>query len=373
MFKLKTFIATAALALCGLSASAQSQEAIQEEQSLGYRPQPYTFIQVQGGANKVFSPGSKFGPTFSLGVGRMFSPIVGARLHANGYQAKNQMPNKGADYKYKYITADADLMLNLVNIFSKTNNHLVDVYLIGGVGLTTAWDNKEFQSNLAAAPFSPNLEWGKGTTRETLLSHNIRAGILADINVHKNWAIGLEVDVNSMDDRFNSKYNNADDWMVTGQLSITYKFGHKSPRTISAPVTTTSEYVDNNNNDASIAAATAANATASEISDEPINETIFFQIRETESAANRDAILAKVVTWCKKYPNKTITIDGYADKGTGNPRINQAYAQQRAMNVKRDLQKKGVPEAQMTVASHGDTVQPFAENDKNRCVIIVGK
>ena len=68
-----------------------------------------------------------------------------------------------------------------------------------------------------------------------------------------------------------------------------------------------------------------------------------------------------------------VSIDGYADKGTGNPKINQGYAQKRAESVAKALQDKGVPAKQIKVSSHGDEIQPFADNDKNRCVIIVGK
>ena len=44
----------------------------------------------------------------------------------------------------------------------------------------------------------------------------------------------------------------------------------------------------------------------------------------------------------------------------------------RANKVASQLEKRGVPKAQMVVNSYGDTVQPFSENDKNRCVIVVG-
>ena len=77
--------------------------------------------------------------------------------------------------------------------------------------------------------------------------------------------------------------------------------------------------------------------------------------------------------WCNKYPTKSISISGYADKGTGNPKINQGYAKQRADKVAKILQQKGIAASRMTVNSYGDTVQPFAENDKNRCVIVVGE
>ena len=127
---LKTIFASAVMATCGLTAFAQNPVADEEAQSLGYKPQPYGFVQVQGGVNKVFSPGSKFNPTFSVGVGGMFTPIVGARLHVNGLETKNGFGSIDDTYKFKYITSDLDLMLNIVNIFSKKNLHPVDVYLI---------------------------------------------------------------------------------------------------------------------------------------------------------------------------------------------------------------------------------------------------
>ena len=89
--------------------------------------------------------------------------------------------------------------------------------------------------------------------------------------------------------------------------------------------------------------------------------------------ANKKEIIKKVAEWCKKNPDKVVTIDGYADRGTGNPQINKEYAQQRAEKVAKALQQEGIPASQLKVDSHGDTIQPFPENDKNRCVIIVGK
>ena len=107
------------------------------------------------------------------------------------------------------------------------------------------------------------------------------------------------------------------------------------------------------------------------IAEKPIKETIFYAIRESD--ANSEDILNAVAEWCKKYPNKKITIDGYADKGTGNPTVNAGYAKDRAEKAAAALKAKGVPESQMVIKSYGDTVQPFPDNDKNRCVIIEGK
>ena len=372
MRKLKTILASALMLVGALTATAQNKAADDEAQALGYKPQPYWFIQVQGGVNKIFSPESKWNPTFSLGVGRMFSPVVGARLHFNGYETKNGFSTNCNTYKFKYLTSDLDLMLNVVNMFSKKNRHLIDVYLIGGIGLTYAWDNKEF-CTFPGATCDISNAWGPNKSpRHSLLSHNLRVGLMADVNIAKHWSVGAEVDLNSLDDRFNSKYNNSDDWMLTAQLSVTYKFGFGKPaKPVAAPVTTTRDY-DTQNKSAVIANATPKAVQAAEIV-EPINETLFYAIRETDNAANKEAVINKVAQWCKKYPNKTVTVDGYADKGTGNEKVNNGYAQQRAENVAKALKAKGVPESQIKVASHGDTVQPFADNDKNRCVIIVGK
>ena len=376
MRQLKTILASVLLAASSLMASAQNPVADEESRTLGYKPQPYGFVQLQGGVNTVnnfFSaPGSKFNPTFSAAVGYMFSPIVGSRLHFNGYETKNGFGSIDDTYKHKYLTSDLDLMVNIINIFNKKNRHPVDLYLIGGIGLTYAWDNAPFCAITGETEDISNA-WGPTKTpRQSLLSHNLRVGLLADVNVAKHWSVGLEVDLNSLDDRFNSKYKNIDDWLVTAQLSVTYKFGFGKPaKPVEAPVTTNRDYDDASKN-ANIVSATPKTVTATPI-EEPINETLFYAIRETDNAANKEAVINKVAQWCQKYPNKTVTVDGYADKGTGNARVNDGYAQQRAENVAKALKAKGVPESQIKVASHGDSVQPFAENDKNRCVIIVGK
>lgn len=376
MRKLKFIIATVMMGM-SLTASAQNAEADAEALSLGYKPQPYAFFQVQGGVNKVFSPGSKFNPTFSLGAGYMFSNIVGARLHFNGYETKNGLNSINANYKFKYITGDLDVLLNIFNVFKANNNRPFDLYFVGGIGANYSWDNNEFSSlvtanrtGVADGKSSPIIEdvsnaWGPNTSRNNLFGHNLRVGLLADINIARNWSVGVEVDLNSMSDRFNSKYNNSDDWMLTAQLSITYKFGHKRPKAPEPVVEVISEPVPEPEPEP---------APVPVIVD-PINQEIFYLIRESDLDSQKLTIIEKVVEWYNKNLEKTkvITVDGYADKGTGNPKINKEYAQQRAEKVFKALTDKGIPASQIKVDSHGDTIQPFPENDKNRCVIIVGK
>ena len=105
--------------------------------------------------------------------------------------------------------------------------------------------------------------------------------------------------------------------------------------------------------------------------EEPLKETLYYDIRGAE--INPESVINKAAAWGKEYPNKKIVVSGYADKGTGNAKVNMEYSQQRVDNVVNSLKSKGIPANQIESKAYGDTVQPFAENDKNRCVIIEGK
>lgn len=399
---LKSVIAATLVSLCSVSAVAQEKSCCgegmcAEAQELGYKPYPYGFVQVQGGIGTTFTDVSCWkllSPTFSVAVGDMFTPIVGARVHVNGMFSKGGFdtmaqfyPGETAfnqaeegweligcpmKYDYRYINTNVDLMLNIFNIFSEKVHRPFDLYLIGGVGLNYAWHNKEFEDITSQYNVASDISnaWGMNQTpRRHSLSHNLRLGLLADYNICKNWSVGAEIDFNSLDDRFNSKYKDADDWMMTAQLSLTYKFGFKkvtkpTPPPVVVEKTPEPEPVKE-------VAPAPVEKPVPVVVEEPIKETIFYAIRESD--VETQSIINRVVAWCKKYPNKTITVDGYADKGTGNPKLNVGYAQKRAEKVAAILKEKGVPASQMIVKSYGDTVQPFPENDKNRCVIIEGK
>ena len=64
-----------------------------------------------------------------------------------------------------------------------------------------------------------------------------------------------------------------------------------------------------------------------------------------------------------------ITVTGYADVQTGNEKINMDLSQRRANKVKAYLVGKGIAASRISVDFKGDSEQPFAQNDLNRCVI----
>lgn len=371
----RTLLAVAAIA-CGLTVSAQDAYE-QEAWDLGYKPYPYNFIQLQGGIGETFT-NAKFTdimtPTASIGIGRFFAPAIGARLHVNGWQSKGGFRSITDTYKYNYITGDVDVLLNLTNLFSKKAHHFLNVILVGGVGLNYAWKNDDMAAIVAKGPReSTTNAWGKGFDRDDLLSHNLRAGVLLDFNIAKHWALGVEVDFNSLNDRFNSKYTNRDDWMMTGQLTLTYKFGmskSKKPDMDDNPyMGGAHDYGDTDNVDQG----TVTPPTTTIVKEvKPLKEVVYYAINVSDPK-NVEAVAEECARWCRENPTKKLYVTGYADKGTGTAVINQRISDARAKKMVEALKNAGVLDSQIVSEGMGDKVQPFTANDDNRCVIIEGK
>lgn len=350
---LKKFFAVACLATC-VAAPAMAQEVTE---GLDYKRFPHMFVGIQGGGQTTFTNYDNMKlitPTASVYFGGWFTPVVGARLHANGLWNKGgiNFSNNDVKYDYKYATTDLDLMLNLVTMFGKKDYYPVNLYLIGGIGLNVAWDNDDAYALKNAMP----LAW-----KDNRLSHNARIGAQLDWNFAKHWGLNFEVAANSLSDRYNSKTNQHDDWQLTAQLGLAYKFGFKKvvKPEVWETVIDTIWYDDVTYRDV--------------IKEGDIDKRIFFAIRESDIEST-DAQIAAVAEFLKGVQNGEITINAYADRGTGNPEINMGYSQARAEKTKQAFIDKGVdPSIIKSVQWFGDTIQPYPDdNDKNRVSIITG-
>lgn len=333
----------------------------------------YSFVEAQGGVQltSTNAPMDKLiTPTAALSFGHYFTPVVGARLHVNAWQSKSGLAATEQYYKWKYVTPDLDLLVNLTNLFGKGSDHALNVILLGGVGLNYAWDNDELKDLNLPANTMP-LAWDKNR-----LGHNLRAGLRLETNQAKPFGVSLEVNANSLDDRFNSKTNDKDDWMFTAMLGLNFRFGHKK----AAPryVTKTIEVIDTFEVDEPITIKVKEKQpkTKTETKHMKMNEAIFFKIRESDAnaASGIDEAIKKVAELMKCSDDAMFTVTGYADKGTGTAKQNKKYAKQRADDVAKKLvEQYGLDAKRLKTDSKGDTVQPFEENDKNRCVIVTGE
>ena len=378
---IKKVLFTAALALGIMSASAQEQQTIEVFN-------PHWYIQLQGGAQYTLGErdfSDLISPNAQVTVGYNFNPIVGARLSVNAWQSKAGSTIENIEYawKWKYVAPSVDVTVNLSNLFCGYKaNRLLNVGIFAGVGANIAFDNDEavnvnnsieskYRTQFGTV-LRPNADqWLRYIWDGTKVRLNGRAGLTADFRVSDRVAVGLEAQANIVSDHYNSKKAPNSDFYFNALAGVKIALGatHKSqvvepcPRIVEKIVEVpkiVEKIVE--------VPAPVSNQVAQV---EPLKETFFYAIRLSDPTAN--ATIDKIVEWCNKYPTKGISISGYADKGTGNPKINQGYAKQRADKVAKILQQRGVAASRMTVNSYGDTVQPFPENDKNRCVIVVGE
>jgi outer membrane protein OmpA-like peptidoglycan-associated protein len=183
----------------------------------------------------------------------------------------------------------------------------------------------------------------------------------------------LELNANSLDDRFNSKYTNRDDWMMTAQLSVTYKFGMaKSKKFVdnTPPIISDNTFTQTENVDQGVVA--PPTTTTIVRPEPPLKEVVYYAINVSDPK-NVDAVAAECARWAKENPSKKLVVTGYADKGTGTAVINQRISEARAKKMVEALKKAGILDSQIVSQGVGDKVQPFTSNDDNRCVIIEGK
>ena len=110
MFKIKFL--SAAILMIGLCVPAMAEDTTKD--NLDFKPAPYMFVGVQGGAQTTFCKNYNnlklITPTASVSFGAFFTPVVGARLHVNGAWNKGGYNENGLDFKYdyKYITTDIE-------------------------------------------------------------------------------------------------------------------------------------------------------------------------------------------------------------------------------------------------------------------------
>lgn len=339
----------------------------------------YNYFELQGGVDWT-TTNAKIDkllmPMGALSFGHYFTPVVGARLHASGLQGKGRFEDLNTDYKWNFVTADADLLINLSNLFSCNYARPLNLIFVGGVGLVNSWKNDDLNAIVAQNPNLAPLAWDNGHH----LSHNLRAGLRLETNVTKPFGLSLELAANSMTDRFNGKTNDADDWMISGMIGLSWRFGHRytKPRQVVRQI---EEEVWVDVPDTIIVKEKRPVVVEEK---KKIQETIFFKIRQSDAdkATGTDEAIKKVADLMKTSDDAIFTVTGYADKGTGNARVNKMYAKRRADDVTKKLveevtdkliKEHGVDASRLKTDSKGDTVQPFEENDKNRCVIITGE
>ena len=344
----KIFVIALTAVLTAMSANAQSCNKDAKACCGGCCFTPTWFVNAQGGIQLPNTPGMSdlISPVFGFNIGRNINPLFSARVGIEGWKSKVLNAYTGAEQDFKYATGSFDAMVNLLNLFAPKPRAL-NLLAIGGVGVN--WSD---MSTNNSSHFSPNL----------------RVGALLDWAVAKNVSLNLEYRADNTNDQFNGRLEQGThDWYTSLMLGISVRFGGKAKKPV--PVVVEPAPVVEKKPEPVVI--TVIDTIYKKVP-VTLHEEKFYGIRESDAQA-KNAQMDRVADFLSTYPEAKITVVGYADKGTGNAKVNMKYAQKRADAFKADMiAKYNIAADRIVTDSKGDTVQPFAENDKNRCVIIDG-
>ena len=392
--KMKKAILSCLMLLAGLSASAQEQKGTTE---YVFEPHWYVNIQPLGVQYTLgeISMGDLMSYNVQAAVGREFNKVIGGRFALNAWQSKAGSSINGVDYKWKwnYIAPTVDITFNLSNLISGVNpKRVFSVGAFAGIGANIAWGNNQAQdvnNTLKGAlgytynVYAPNATdptlagtptivyvagqdplaylWDGTKTRLVL-----QAGLTGDIKINDKFAVTLEVSANTLNDKYNSKKAKNWDWYFNALAGLKINFGPTySTKFIPAPEPEI-RYVEK-------IVEKVVEVPAAPVAVEPIRRDIFFLInkaviRDTEASKVND-----IVAYLNENKDAKVQVTGYADAGTGNDKINDRLAAQRADAVVKALKDAGIAADRITFDSKGARVQPFADNDSNRVSIVIAE
>ena len=375
--KIKNILMSGVMAMSCLTASAQDAPKTE------YVFNPHWYVQGQIGAQYTLGEvkfGDLLSPNIQLGVGRQFTPIWGARFSINAWQSKGGINEyswtDGAKvgkekYNWKYIAPQLDATFNLSNAIAGFNpNRTVSVGLLAGIGANIAFSNDDAVALAATADKhnhgSENLKYAWDGTKVRFLG---RFGANVDFRIDDAWSIGVEATANVTTDKYNSKKAGNGDWYFNALVGVRYNIGKTySTRTITppAPVEKIVERIVEK-----IVEVPAK--TEERVKGGKLRREVFFTIGKNQISQDGFKKIQEVVDFMKKYPEATVTVTGYADRGTGSAKFNDRIAARRADVVETELVNRGIARDRIVKSSKGSRVQPFNDNDMNRVTICIAE
>ena len=103
-----------------------------------------------------------------------------------------------------------------------------------------------------------------------------------------------------------------------------------------------------------------------------MKQNIFFALNSALLQKDQQSKIDAMVAYMGKISGK-VAITGYADKETGNPRINMTLSEKRAKIVADALKAKGIAADRIVTDFKGDTVQPFRVPEENRVSVCIAE
>ena len=330
-----------------------------QEEGTEYEFQKHAFLNVEAGAQHTLGE-AKFkdlmSPNVQLGLGYQFSPVLAARLQANAWQSKggwsNFRKNAGdppytGKYKFNYVAPGVDVMVNLSNLICGWNpKRVFNVTAFVGGGANIAWGNDEVNDIAKTLKSLDNYDlqnlWDG--SKVNLFG---RGGVELGFRLSDAVSLLVEGNANILSDKYNSKKADNADWYFNGLVGVRVVEEKKPVVVEKQPVTPKVG---------------------------KIQRDVTFELNKAVVRSSEMNKIKEVADYMKKYPKSKVSVIGYADAGTGNDRINDKLAAQRADAVVKVLREQyGISDDRIEYDSKGSRVQPYQVNDMNRVCICIAE
>ena len=324
----------AVLAFAGISMSGFAQDATPTQQYSVATNSFWSnwFIEVgadwnawysgeEHGQGLARSPFKKFrsNPGASVAVGKWFTPGIGLRTKLQGIWGKRVWdPETKTDGSFnRYWVVNEQVMFNLSNLLLGSNENRVwkvNVYLEAG------WNR--FETDIDGGHTGGERGWDSH-------DNNLYAEVGLTFKLGKStWNKTPDVDaLNALHqselDALNAKLNdaNAENDRLKNLLANQKPVETVTPKTVKEFVTT------------------------------PVS--VFFDINKTSVASKYDLVNVRALAKYAIANNSNLLVNGYADKATGNEKVNQKLSEGRAETVASELVKMGVKRANITTKGNG--------------------
>ena len=370
------------LFVAGLAAASCFTAYAQEEVETEYVFNPHWYVQGQFGFQHTLGEidwADLNSPNAQIAVGYNWTSIWGARLAVNAWQSKggiqyrNNVPaNQTFSYKWNYVAPTLDVTMNVTNLLWGFNpNRLVDFSIYAGAGVNVGFNNDD--AEILNSQFSQDMPDQADYFAYLWTGHKTRFvaqwGFNLDFRVNDRISLGIESSYNTLSDHYNSKKASNTDWYFNTLASVKVNLGKTYTKRVKPLPPCEPVYVDRE-----VIKEVEKIVKAEPEKEGAIRREVFYVIRGSEVASSERSKIEEVVAYLYRNPEAKVTVSSYADSGTGNARINKRYSEARMKKVVKMLTENyGIAADRISSEAKGDTVQPFAENDKNRVTILVAE
>lgn len=286
-------------------------------------------------------------------VGKWFTPGMGMRLAAGGYQYQ------GYSDKQDYLNLHVDAMMNLTTMLGGYNpDRIYNLVPYVGMGGVRVFDHNSY-------------------------AFGFNAGILNTFRLTDAWTANVELGAlladKDMDGITGPK--RAFDNLFSITAGITYNIGEStwsnSPDITSLVMMNAAEIAALN--DALVQEQANVRTLRNQLAQKPREivkekvvsgscltapQSVFFTLNSAQLASKKELVNLKAVAEMAKQDNVKLHIIGYADSATGNATYNQELSQHRAQTVADELIKLGVNKDNLIIEGKGgvSTLDPASYN-----------